>query len=262
MRTILFTAFITLGLFLCSCLSESEPDLRCTSTDLELVLESKIDPTCKIPGSIKVTATGAVGALTYKINGSGSQSTGDFDGVSSGAYEISVQDAQNCTAVLSVSLPLPPDGVIASIVQTTNAGCGSSSGSFEVSGSGGRGDLTYRIKDQAEQATGLFQDLPRGKYEVIVEDSVGCMTAVEAKVTSGVTIAGDIAPIINSNCAVSGCHNGSQSPNLSTEAGILANAKRIELNTTAGAMPPDDEPDLTTQQIATIACWAADVALD
>lgn len=261
MRISFLTALVLLSLCLVSCLSESEPDPRCTSTDLELLLESKVDPTCSALGNIKVSTSGASGDLTYRINGSGSQASGDFPNISAGTYEISVQDAQKCEATLAVQLNVPDGGIVATATSTT-AGCGTSNGQINLQTSGGAGGYKFQLGNNAEQTSGEFENLVSGTYRIKVTDADGCFTTVDANVANGVELISTIAPIISANCAVSGCHNGFQSPNLSSEAGILASANRIKSRTSAGTMPPSGEPDLSAQQIADIACWADDLAID
>ncbi|WPP49332.1 c-type cytochrome [Catalinimonas niigatensis] len=71
-----------------------------------------------------------------------------------------------------------------------------------------------------------------------------------------VSLADDIQPIINANCAIPGCHGGNQSPNLESAQGIIGNAARIRAVTQGGVMPPANSgKDLTEAQIQAIACW-------
>lgn len=53
-----------------------------------------------------------------------------------------------------------------------------------------------------------------------------------------VSLSSQIVPIMNSNCAVSGCHvAGVQFPNLLIKANIIANASSIRSRTQSGNMP-------------------------
>lgn len=73
----------------------------------------------------------------------------------------------------------------------------------------------------------------------------------------GVSFAQTIAPIISSNCALSGCHvNGQQRPALETYEQIAANAERIMIRTSNGSMPPSSSgKELTLEEIEAISCW-------
>ena len=63
------------------------------------------------------------------------------------------------------------------------------------------------------------------------------------------------------NCAVSGCHNGTQFPDFRSLSNIQQNKDQIRQRTQTGNMPPNGR-SLTQQQIDLIACWIDDGALD
>lgn len=70
------------------------------------------------------------------------------------------------------------------------------------------------------------------------------------------SLADDITPIINANCAIPACHSGIQAPNLSSAQRIMNNASRIRSVTQSGVMPPASSgKDLSDAQIQAIACW-------
>lgn len=53
-----------------------------------------------------------------------------------------------------------------------------------------------------------------------------------------VNLSSQVIPIMNSNCAISGCHvAGVQFPNLLIKANIIANASSIKSRTQSGNMP-------------------------
>ncbi len=149
-------------------------------------------------------------------------------------------------------------------VQESN--CGQSVGSITVSGSGGSGTLTYSLDGQTFQATGTFNGLSNGTYTVVVKDDTGCTNSTE--VTVGVndspSLAIDIVPIIQTNCAISGCHvSGAQSPNLSNRSGIISSAQRVLARTSQRTMPPSGSgKSLTDAQIESIRCWVESGAKD
>lgn len=66
-----------------------------------------------------------------------------------------------------------------------------------------------------------------------------------------------IEPIIESSCAVSGCHvTGQQQPTLESYAQIVSNAEKIKARTSNGTMPPSSSGlSLTQAEIDAIACW-------
>jgi len=77
-----------------------------------------------------------------------------------------------------------------------------------------------------------------------------------AECNDELSLADDISPIINTNCALANCHAAAQSPNLSTKAGIISNAARIRAVTQNGSMPPSSSgKSLSEAQVKQIACW-------
>lgn len=78
--------------------------------------------------------------------------------------------------------------------------------------------------------------------------------------TINAKFAADVAPIISSSCAISGCHNGTQAPTLTTYAQISANASNINAQVQSGTMPKSGT--LTTAQKNIIKCWVQSGALN
>jgi hypothetical protein len=73
-------------------------------------------------------------------------------------------------------------------------------------------------------------------------------------VTDSVSYTGNISNIINTNCAISGCHSGAQSPNLSNYSGASSNLQRIEQRAiNLKTMPPNNA--LTTCEIEQLKTW-------
>ena len=73
----------------------------------------------------------------------------------------------------------------------------------------------------------------------------------------GVSYKETIEPIIQANCAISGCHiTGQQSPVLQTYDQIAANARGIRSQTSSGIMPPATSgKKLSPNQVNQIVCW-------
>lgn len=73
----------------------------------------------------------------------------------------------------------------------------------------------------------------------------------------GVSFSDRIEPIINTNCAIPGCHApGGQQPTLETYEQISSNADKIRNRTSNGTMPPPTSGiRLSQKDIDDIACW-------
>jgi hypothetical protein len=63
----------------------------------------------------------------------------------------------------------------------------------------------------------------------------------------------NVLPIIQSSCAITGCHNGTQTPKLTTYDEISSNAGTINSQVQSGIMPKTGT--LTTAQKNIIKCW-------
>lgn len=82
------------------------------------------------------------------------------------------------------------------------------------------------------------------------------------------SFAEDIRPIIETKCAVSGCHNGDMGPDLNwtnfEKFHQRAASGLVKYRVTNRIMPPSFSPagPLSQEQINTIACWADQGALN
>lgn len=78
------------------------------------------------------------------------------------------------------------------------------------------------------------------------------------------TLSENVIPIINTNCAISGCHvSGGQFPNLTVKENIISNASTIRNHTESGFMPAAESGlTLTASQKDDIFCWVQGGALD
>ena len=77
---------------------------------------------------------------------------------------------------------------------------------------------------------------------------------------SEVTYSANISTIIEANCAISGCHAGSVSPDFREFNTIQSKSDRIKVRTQNRTMPKNGS--LTQQEIDQIACWVDNGALD
>ncbi len=85
--------------------------------------------------------------------------------------------------------------------------------------------------------------------------------ACEGSTASLVT---DIMPILQQNCAVSGCHvSGTGRPNFTNKATVIQFASQIRTNTQSGVMPPATSgKSLTAAEKTLISCWVSNGAKD
>jgi major membrane immunogen (membrane-anchored lipoprotein) len=248
---------ILLAVLLQACNSSTIDVIDCNTKGPKLELDTKKDAACdQTIGEIVVKTIGGKGPFQFKINNGTFQTSNTFSSLSSGTYEIEVKDADNCTAKLSVNIG-NRDGVTIS-VNTTSSGCGTEQGSITITAQNGTQPYVFKIGNGQFQSNNIFQNLARGNYSLVAKDANNCETTQTVSIKSGLTLTGDVQPIISGSCAISGCHNGSQSPNLTTKANIISNASSIKTVTGNKSMPKNGT--LAQSQIDAIACWVDDGA--
>lgn len=111
-------------------------------------------------------------------------STDTLSGLYPGAYNIQVQDANNCKFFGNTTVGSLPGGT-ASISNTTNVSCfGGNDGTATVSMSGAFPPYTYQWDAAAgNQTTNPATNLAAGTYSVDVTDSYGCLMTTSATIT-------------------------------------------------------------------------------
>jgi hypothetical protein len=145
-------------------------------------------------------------------------------------------------------------------VASTIAGCGTANGTITINPVGGEAPLLYSINNGGFQSKNVFEGLSNGTYIMTAKDATDCQVTQEVEVLAG-TSSTDIKSIIETNCAVSGCHAGNVSPDLRNLTNIQNQAGRIQIRTGSKTMPPASSSfSLTEGEIAAINCWVEDGA--
>lgn len=261
----LVRSFILLSLFsflitLSSCTSDQIEIVDCDVSGPTLEDSEVTDADCQPTGVITAAAVGGNGQLMYSIDGVNFQSETTFDNLASGGYVITVVDAEGCTATENVTVGNSGSDLNFT-TETTIGGCGTGTGTIQVSATGGMGGYTYRLGTGVFASSNTFENVSGGSYNVAVQDEEGCITSRNIQVLSGVSYSSEIKQIVDTNCSVTSCHGNDPSLitfNSYTE--IKNNASRIRSVTQSGAMPPEDK--LSQNNIDLIACWVDDGALN
>ncbi len=122
-------------------------------------------------GSITAMPIGGTSPYTYKW-GTGEE-TPLIENLSSGNYEITLTDSNDCLLFDTVTV-LEPDEIIAEI-NGHNINCaGGTDGGIEVSATGGAGNFTYNWNMASLPDSPSLTDLSAGNYEVTVSDENDC----------------------------------------------------------------------------------------
>ncbi len=147
-------------------------------------------------GSINITVSG--GAAPYTYLWSNNATTEDISGLAAGTYSVTVTDANGCTATASATVTQPASAVTASAV-ATNINCfGQSTGSVNLTVSGGTSPYTYLWSNSA--TTEDISGLAAGTYSVTVTDANGCIATASATVTQPASAVTASAVATNVNC--------------------------------------------------------------
>ena len=139
-----------------------------------------------------------------------------------------------------------------------------------MTATGGDGSFTYSIDGGGDQATNAFENVGPGDYVLEVTDGTGCTATTSVKITTSISLSGDIMPILQANCLGTssgggGCHNGDNGAdrNWTEKDNVIAKAENIKTRTQNGSMPQAGSgQSLTSEEIDMIACWVDDGALD
>lgn len=238
---------------------ESVPQVDCNDSNLSVQVLNQTDTECSLAnGSVTLVGTGGSGGYTYKIGSRSYQENPTFSELAAGNYTVTVRDGSNCEASAAVSV-INNEGVNMAVSFTT-AGCGENKGSITITPSNGTPPYQYKLSDDDFQDGNVFSSLPHGSYTVITKDATGCEVSQEVAILSGISYSGTVSAIIQNNCAVSGCHNGSQAPDLRSLSNIQANATSIKSAVVSKRMPLTGS--LSQTEIDAIACWVDDGAPD
>tara|TARA_R110001599_G_scaffold89925_1_gene237662 strand:+ start:173 stop:760 length:588 start_codon:yes stop_codon:yes gene_type:complete len=153
--------------------------------------------------------------------------------------------------------------IVLTVSSQQSATSGQSDGSVSISATGSNGGLEYKIGTGAFQSSSSFTGLAAGNYTVSVKDNQGCTASLSITITesnSGATtpsFANAVFPIMQSNCATSGCHvSGGTAPFvIANYSDVKANDISIKSRVSARTMPPSGSNALSTDQINTIVAW-------
>jgi hypothetical protein len=148
---------------------------------LTATLQSTTDELCSGAGTGAATIAAGGGTLPYSFNiGAGPQATGNFTGLTTGSYLVTVTDANGCSTTVPFIISGPPALVINSLSVTSNyngsqVSCaGACDGAATVVGAGGTGTYTFLWSNGQTTftATGLCN--AGAPYGVTVTDQNGC----------------------------------------------------------------------------------------
>lgn len=264
------TFFLISVLLVCGCSSNNEPaPVDCDLSDLVVEATGQNPTNCSAnDGSITAAATGGKAPYRYAINSGAFGTSPVFNNLGGGNYLVLAEDKNGCVRSVEVLLQLPgSDPLTAEAVIVVDTECLDNNGSIELQPTGGTPPYQYKIGTGAFGAVSVFNNLAPGNYSIAVKDDANCVFVKGVTVGKGdsnTSLASEVKPIIETKCSITGCHSGSQSPNLTMTNNIISNAGKIKTLIQGGQMPPSNSSAgaLTAAQKALISCWIDEGAKD
>lgn len=245
-----------------SCSTSEEPQpIDCANSDLEVTF-TKTNPTsCNTSdGVITASASGGTEPYQFALDSQPFTSNFVFNGLAPGTYQLKVKDKHACERMKEVTIN-PVGSTLEAAVLAADSGCKTTSGTITVTAVGGHPPYTYQLNTGTIGNSNVYNNLAAGEYTIKVFDQAGCSITQSTSVLSGVEFSSQIKGIIDTNCAVSGCHvTGGAAPfTLTTVESVRSRASQIKAVTQSGAMPKNN-PKLPQAQLDLIACWVDDGA--
>jgi hypothetical protein len=157
----------------------------CTATDLgqvfnapQLIVSNSVtNSQCagSNTGTIDITVIGGTGLMQYWWTGPNgfTQISGDIVNLAPGNYNLTVTDANNCTATHSAVVNGPTNPIVAQFVNVQVPCTGQNNGSLTINASGGTPPFTYLWNNG--ETTAVNNSLTPGNYTVTITDANGCV---------------------------------------------------------------------------------------
>lgn len=151
-------------------------------------------------GSVTLTVNG--GVSPYDYTWSNGASTQNLTGLTAGTYEVTVKDANNCTATISATVTQPSAMVMNSSV--VSVGCaGGADGSVDITVQGGVFPYTYSWSNGA--VTEDINNVSGGTFDVTVTDANLCTITATFTITEPTAITSSVA---GTDVTCNGANNG------------------------------------------------------
>jgi outer membrane protein OmpA-like peptidoglycan-associated protein/uncharacterized protein (DUF2141 family) len=163
-------------------------------------------------GSINVTVM--KGTAPYTFEWSNGATTEDIRGVAAGDYKLKITEANGCASVLEGTIEEPTE-FVASIDRISDIFCyGDSTGSIDVSVSGGVKPYSFAWSNGFE--TQSIRNVVSDNYSVMITDGNGCIKTLNGEITQPQMLALRIDSVYNVKC----CGDRSGAIFISVDGGI------------------------------------------
>ena len=182
----------------------------CTATQI-YVLGQPAALVLNASGIINTQCNASVGSvtLTEASNTSGTftiggvpqtGTTATFTGLKAGFYTATfTAAATGCTATTTFNI-ININSTLAATVSVVNPNCYGGTVTATVTATGGTTPYSYSLNGGAAQATGVFNTLGAGNYNILVTDNNGCIYSVAFTITQPVQLVAQISSSTNVTC--------------------------------------------------------------
>jgi hypothetical protein len=250
------------------CLSIGRTAVTATINSIPSAAAESVNVSCKngSNGSVSLTVSGGTAPFSYAWNTNAT--TQNINTLPAGAYNVTVTDANGCTATSSATVT-EPELLTASAFTASNVSCkNGSNGSVNLTAAGGTAPYTYAWSNASSSQN--LSALAAGTYVVTVTDANGCTATSSDTVTEPELLTASAATASNVSCkngsngsvnltAAGGTapytyvwSNASTSQNLSAlAAGTYAVTVTDANGCTATSSATITEPELLTASAAT-----------
>ena len=154
---------------------------------------------CSGPPNGGASAVAQGGVAPYTFSWSSGQSGSTVGGLTSGSYQLTVQDANGCQFTLPVVVDRAPPVLLSYAVVDVDCH-GSASGSVSLTVAGGTPPFLYQWTGAAVGNTPTAANLRAGNYGITVSDAQGCEAAAAVTVEEPSPLAAE-AQLTNIACA-------------------------------------------------------------
>jgi gliding motility-associated-like protein len=150
-------------------------------------------------GALTVNGVNGTGPYNFTLNGN-TNATGTFNSLSSGTYNVVVTDQNGCTVNQQVNISQPVSALSASISSQSSVSCfGLADAGFNMAASGGTAPYSFNLAGSVN-ATGVFNSLASGNYQVVITDANNCTTQVPVNITQPAILSSNLISQTNVSC--------------------------------------------------------------
>lgn len=195
-------------------------------------------------GKIEAGASGGSGSITFSLNGGAFQSSGTFSNLAKGSYTVVAKYATGCTgsATFQIGETDPCGATITVSATSTSSDPCSPGGVVTITASGGT-SFTYSLNNGSFQSSNVFEHVAAGNHTITAKEAGGCSKTgtVNVPTVNPGPLFSAVRALMSANCAISGCHAGTQPPNFTVDCNIITNKALIKARAVDGTpsfMPP------------------------